>query len=163
MAVPDGGALGDVLAPRPDHLDDLLLEQLSQQPEPDTDAQGQQPLLRRPHQLTERLLHPRRQRQFLGSDLSQRYRPHGGSSCLSTTSRPRHGRHATGRDGRTATSTFYDSRDNLSFRCTAISATALLATMAAAGTSRGSESSLSADAAAESRRSSLPAIRPATE
>jgi hypothetical protein len=113
VAVTHRCPLRNVLALRAHNLDDLFLEQLGQHPEPNADAQGEQPLLRRPHQLAKRLLHPRRQRQLLVSDLLQRYGLHGGSSCLTTTSTTRHGRRATGRDGRTATSNFYDERDNL--------------------------------------------------
>jgi hypothetical protein len=111
--VTDRDRLRVVLALRANDLDELLLKQLDKDAEADTDAQGEQPLLRRPHQLAERLLHPRRQRQLIVSDLLPRYGLHGGSSCLSTTSTTRHGHCATGRDGRTATSKFYDERDNL--------------------------------------------------
>jgi hypothetical protein len=69
---------------RADDLVDLFLHQLGKHVEPDTDAQGEQPFLRRAQQLPERLLHPRRQpkltAQALGSDLPQRYGLHGGSS-----------------------------------------------------------------------------------
>jgi hypothetical protein len=84
VAVTDSGALRVVLALCTDDLVDLLFHQHGEHTEPDTDAQGQQPLLRRVHQLAERLLHPRRQRQLTarlrGSDLLQRYGLHGGSS-----------------------------------------------------------------------------------
>ena len=71
-----------MLALLTDHLADLLLHQLGQHAEPDADAQREQPLLRRVHQLAERLLHPRRQRQLTSltrGNLLQRYRLHGGS------------------------------------------------------------------------------------
>lgn len=75
-----------VSALRADDLVDLLLHQLGEHTEPDTDAQSEQPFLRRAHELAERLLHPRRQRQLtsraVGDDLFQRYGLHGGSSCL---------------------------------------------------------------------------------
>jgi len=51
-----------VLAPRADDLVDLELEQLMHDAEPDTDTEREQPLLRRPDQLTERLLDLRWQR-----------------------------------------------------------------------------------------------------
>jgi Tol biopolymer transport system component len=51
-----------------------------------------------------RLLHARRQRQLDRADLLQRYGLHGGSSCLDDDFGTRHGRGATGRGGRTASS-----------------------------------------------------------
>ena len=54
-----------VLALRADDLVDLLLHQLVQHAEPDADAQRQQPLLRCPDQLAQRLLHPRGQHGLL--------------------------------------------------------------------------------------------------
>jgi len=55
--------------------------------EPDTDAQRQQSLLPRDHQLAERLLHARRQREpadrLARGDLLPRYGLHGASSSLS--------------------------------------------------------------------------------
>jgi hypothetical protein len=71
-----------VPALRADHLDDLFLHQLGEHAEPNTDAQGEQPLLRRTDQLPKRLLHAWRQRQLGGADLLPRYGLHGGSSCL---------------------------------------------------------------------------------
>jgi hypothetical protein len=73
-------AIGIVPALQPDHLDDFFLEPLGQDAEADADAQGEQPLLRGAHELAERLLHPRRERKLLASDLVERYGPHGGSS-----------------------------------------------------------------------------------
>src|SRR5579875_1235914 len=67
------------------HLLDLLGHHLRQHAKPDSDAQRQQPLLRCPHELPERLLDPRRQRlldQLVAvDDLHGRYGLHGGSSC----------------------------------------------------------------------------------
>jgi hypothetical protein len=84
VSVPDGAALGVVLAPRADDLVELLGHQLGQHAEPDTHRQREQPLLRGPGQLAERLLHPHRQRR----DLINQYLLHGGSSCLGWTSAP---------------------------------------------------------------------------
>jgi len=79
VPVPDRDAFGVVLALRADHIDDFLFHQLGQHPEPNTDAQGEQPLLRSADQLAERLLHPRRQH---GLGRAERYGflLHGGSS-----------------------------------------------------------------------------------
>jgi len=97
-------ALRLVLPFRPDDLVDLLFHQLGENADADADAQRKQPLLRRAHEVAERLLHARRQHQLAGADLLQRYGLHGGSSCLDRRFRTRHGRHATGRGGWTATS-----------------------------------------------------------
>jgi hypothetical protein len=115
VPVPHGGALRVVLAPRADDIDHLFLHQLGQHPEPDADAQRQQPLLRRADQLPERLLHAGRQRQLLVSDLLQRYGLHGGSSCLERRLRhsPRSRRDRTRREDRHLK--FYELRDNLLF------------------------------------------------
>jgi hypothetical protein len=72
VPVPHRDAIRDVLALGTDQLDDLLLEQLSQHTEADTDAQRQQALLRRPDQLAERLLHARRQHHFVHARLPER-------------------------------------------------------------------------------------------
>jgi hypothetical protein len=81
--------------------------------EPDPDAQGEQPFLRRADELPERLLHPRRQRQLARADLLQRYGLHGGFSCLDRRFRTRHGsrRDRTRRENRHLK--FYELRDNL--------------------------------------------------
>jgi hypothetical protein len=81
VPVPHRSALRIVLALRADHLVDLLLHQLGEHAEPDPDAQREQPLLRRVHELAERLLHPRRQPELTRADLLQRYGLHGGSPC----------------------------------------------------------------------------------
>jgi hypothetical protein len=114
--VPNGDALRDVLALRADDLDDFLLEQLGQHAEADADAQGEQPFLGRPDQLAEGLLHPRRQRELLASDLVERYGLHGGSSsCRLTISHsPRSRSDRTRREDRHLK--FYELRDNLSRR-----------------------------------------------
>ncbi len=57
MAVTDRDALGVVAALRTDDVVDLLGHQLRQHPEPDADAQRQQPFLRRAGKLAERHLH----------------------------------------------------------------------------------------------------------
>src|SRR5581483_6048527 len=113
MAVPYSSALPVVLPFRPDDLVDFFLHQLGEHAEPDTDAQREQPFLGRADQLAERFLHPRRTPQLLSSDLPQRYRLHGGSSsCRLTTSASPRSRSDRTR-WRTATSKFYDERDNL--------------------------------------------------
>jgi len=61
VAVSVGDALGVRLAPRADDVDDLLLHQLSEHAQADADREGEQALLRRPHELTERRLHRLRQ------------------------------------------------------------------------------------------------------
>jgi hypothetical protein len=128
VAVTNGGALRDVPALRADHLVDLFLEQLREHAEADTDAQGQQPLLRRADQLAERLLHARRQWQLLGSDLVERYGLHGGSSFRSSTDRPpRSQPERTGRRDRRPTK-FYELRDNLAPIALGRTRTALLLT-----------------------------------
>ena len=59
VAVADGDAIGVVLALRADDLVHLLLHQLAQHAEPDADAQREQALLGRSHELPERLLNSR--------------------------------------------------------------------------------------------------------
>ena len=93
-----------MLALGADDVDDLLLEQLGEHAKPEADTQRQQPLLRRADQLAQRFLHARRQRRLGRTDLLPRYGLHGGSSCLDDDFCTRHGRFATGRGGRTATS-----------------------------------------------------------
>jgi len=56
--VPVGDTVRIVLALRAAHLLDLLSHQLLQHAEPDTDAQREQPLLRRADELPQRLLDP---------------------------------------------------------------------------------------------------------
>src|SRR5215207_3456694 len=74
-----------MLALGADDLVDLGLQQLVQPPEPDTDAQREQALLRGTGKLAERLVHRRGQpldAVLLGRDRGGRYGPHGGwSSC----------------------------------------------------------------------------------
>jgi hypothetical protein len=84
VPVTHGRPLRVVLALRADDIVDLLLHQLGEHAEANAHAQRQQSLLRRVHQLPERLLHPRRQRELaartLSGNLFQRYGLHGGSS-----------------------------------------------------------------------------------
>ena len=81
MAVPHRGPLRVPLPLRADDLVDLLLHQLAQHTEPDTDAQREQPLLRGPDQLAQRLLHALRQHGLITGRLRDRYvLIHGGSS-----------------------------------------------------------------------------------
>src|SRR6266511_3684741 len=106
-----------VLALRTDDLVDLLFHQLGHNAEPNADAQGEQPLLGRVHQLAEHFLHTRRQRELTShlthGDLIARYGLHGGpSSCRLTTSHsPRSRRDRTRREDRHLK--FYELRDNL--------------------------------------------------
>ncbi len=60
MTVSDRVALSVPLALGADHVVDLLLHQLAQNAEPDTDAQRKQALLRRSDELPERFLNSRR-------------------------------------------------------------------------------------------------------
>ena len=75
MAMADGSAAGIVLALRPDDLIDFLFHQLGEHAQPDTDAQREQALLRSADQLPERLLHARRQHDFVHAGLRERYLP----------------------------------------------------------------------------------------
>jgi hypothetical protein len=68
VAVADGAALGIVAALLAHDLDDLLLHQLGQHPEPDAHRQGHEALLGGAHQLPEGLLHARRQRALRARD-----------------------------------------------------------------------------------------------
>jgi hypothetical protein len=83
VAMAHRGAVGDVPALRADDRVDLGLHQLVQHPEPDPDAQRQQPFLRGAGELAQRLMH--RGGQLLdallaGRDRRSRYGPHGGWS-----------------------------------------------------------------------------------
>ena len=60
MTVADSDAIGVVLALRAHDVAHLLLHQLAQHAEPDADAQREQALLGRSHELPERLLNSRR-------------------------------------------------------------------------------------------------------
>jgi hypothetical protein len=74
VAVAHRRARGVVPALRPDHLVDLLFHQLDQHPQADADAERQQPLPRRPDELSQRFLHPHRQHRLRGGhDLPERY------------------------------------------------------------------------------------------
>ena len=89
VAVTDRGPLRVPLALRADDLVDLLLQQLSEHTEPDLDRQRQQSLLRRPHQLPQRLLHALREHGLIADRLRDRYvARHGGSSFGSWPDRP---------------------------------------------------------------------------
>jgi hypothetical protein len=113
VPVTDGGALRVVLALHADDLDDFLFHELGQHTQPDADAQRQQPFSCRADQLSERLLHPRRQRDLAAADLLPRYGLHGGSSsCRLTISHsPRSRRDRTRREDRHLK--FYELWDNL--------------------------------------------------
>jgi hypothetical protein len=107
-----GDPIGVVPALRADDLLDFLFQQLAQHTQPYPDTQREQPFLRRAHQLPERLLHARRQHDFIHARLRKRYVPvHGGSSLILDGS-PR--TLPTGADeaGGTAVK-FYELRDNL--------------------------------------------------
>ena len=82
VAVTHRDAVRVALALRAHDIVDLLLHQLGQHAQPDADAQRQQPLLRGPDQLAQRLLHTRGQHSLLrGHGGRDRYGLlHGGSS-----------------------------------------------------------------------------------
>jgi hypothetical protein len=103
VAVAHRAAVGVALAPRPDDLIDLGFHHLGQHAEPDADAQRQQPVLRGVHQLAQRLLHARRQRQLCAADLLLLYGPHGGPFVSMDDFATRHAPNASGRGDRTAT------------------------------------------------------------
>jgi hypothetical protein len=107
-------AIRVVLALRADDVIDLLLHQLGQHPEPDTDAQREQALLRSADQLAQRLLHALGKHGFIRGRLSDRYGLlHGGSSfdlCRITANAPSRSGHG---GGTAVTSKFYEPRDNL--------------------------------------------------
>jgi hypothetical protein len=117
VAVPDRSPLRHVLALRADDRVDLRLQQLVQHADPDTDAQRQQPFLRRAGQLAERLQHRLSQpleAPVVGRDRRSRYGPHAvGPAVLVDLVRTHHGPNATGRGGRTAALKFYELRDKL--------------------------------------------------
>ena len=80
VPVPHRDPIRIVLALGAHDFDDLFFQQLGQYSKADTDAQREQALLRRADQLPERLLHARRQHDFLHARLRERYVPiHGGS------------------------------------------------------------------------------------
>jgi len=113
VAVTNRDAAGVALALRANNITNFFLHQLGQHAEPDADAQRQQPVLRGPDQLAQRLLHRRRQRQLPTGVLLLLYGAHGGSSCprglgwrLSRSQRER-----TRREDRHFK--FYEPRDNL--------------------------------------------------
>ena len=89
MAVALGETTRIVLPLRSDDLIDLELHQLMHNTEPDTNAQREQPLPRRPHELAERLLDLRWERTPGGlhgrDDLRPRYLLHGGFLLSSRT------------------------------------------------------------------------------
>jgi hypothetical protein len=110
---------------RATHLFDLLGHQLLQHPEPDTNAQREQPLLRCPNKLPKCLLNPRRKQPLDGvlrvDDLRSRYGLH--AVLLSSRRSVNSGEtgleialHAANRSGRGRENRhlkFYARRDNL--------------------------------------------------
>ncbi len=81
VTMPHGGPLLVVLALRAHDVVDLLLHQLGQHTEPDTDAQREQSLPRCPNQLAQRFLHALREHGLIAGRLRDRYVAiHGGSS-----------------------------------------------------------------------------------
>ena len=114
VAVADRTTVRVPLPLRADHLVDLLLEQLPEHPQPDLDRQRQQPLLRCPHQLSQRLLDALGKHALITGRLGDRYgATHGGSSFGSWLIAP-HAPTRSGRAGATAvTSKFHEHRDNL--------------------------------------------------
>src|SRR5271168_4097248 len=80
VTVPDRGPLRVPAPFRSDDVVDLFLHQLRKHPEPDTDAQRQQPFLRCPDQLAQGFLHALREHDLIMGRLSDRYVAlHGGS------------------------------------------------------------------------------------
>jgi len=115
VPVTHGRALRVVLALRAHDLDHLLFQQFGQHAQPDADAQREQPLLRCPNQLPERLLHALRQDDLFNARLRERYvAPHGGSS-LSIFRITRHAPKRSGREGGTA-----DLRSSTSYGTTSL-------------------------------------------
>jgi hypothetical protein len=103
-----------VLALRAHNVVDLFLHQLGQDAEPDADAQRQQPLLRCPNQLAQRLLDALREHGLLQGRLSDRYVAIHGGSSLDLCGITANAANTSGRGGGTAvTSKFYKPRDNL--------------------------------------------------
>jgi hypothetical protein len=81
VAMTNRRAIGVVLALRAHDIIDLLLHQLAQDAEPNTNAERQQPLLRCPHEMPQSLLNTLRQNDLIHGRPSDRYVvPHGGSS-----------------------------------------------------------------------------------
>ena len=136
MAVAVCGAVGVVAALRAHHLVELLLHQLVKDPQPDTDRQREQSLLRGAGELAERFLHTRGQRALRlllsGRDGRDRYVAlHGGSSfdlCRITA----HAASGSGRGGGTAVFKFYELRDILDEQDDASTAPLLLCAMSGA-------------------------------
>ena len=114
MAVPHGGPIRVPLALRAHDLVNLLLHHLGQNTEPDADAERQQPFLRCPDRLPERLLDALREHGLIIDRLRDRYVAlHGGSSFdpgRSPVTLPS-GTDAAG--GTAVTAKFYEPRDNL--------------------------------------------------
>ncbi len=92
VTVAHSGPLTVPLALRAHDIIDLFLHHRAQHPEPNRDAEGQQPLLRCPNQLAERFLHALRKHGLITGRLRDRYvATHGGSSldlCGITTNAP---------------------------------------------------------------------------
>ena len=115
MAMADSAAVRVPLALRADDPLDLLLEQLPKHTQPHLDRQRQQPLLRRPHQLAQRLPHTLRQHGLVIDRLDDRYGLIHGGSSFGSWRIAHHAPTRSGRAGGTAvTSKFYEPRDNLS-------------------------------------------------
>src|SRR5664279_5507697 len=103
MAVAHRGALRVIGVLGADDLIQLGLHHLAEHAQPDTDAERQQPFLRRAGQLPQRVLHSLRQYVLRACVLLLLYGSHGGSSRLYGLICTRHGPNGTGRGGRTAT------------------------------------------------------------
>src|ERR1700733_6971484 len=97
------GALRELRVLGAHDLIKLGLHHLTEHPQPNTDTQREQPILRRTSQLAQRLLHPCRQHALWACVLLLLYGLHGGSSRLDGLVRTRHGPSRTGRGERTAT------------------------------------------------------------
>src|SRR5271155_1406996 len=116
VAMTDSGALFDRCMLCADDLIELGLHHLAEHTQPDADAQRQQPVLRGPSELPERLLHPQRQTLTAGV-LLLHYGLHGGSLRLDGLVCTRHGPNGTGRgerDRHLQTSTSYGTTSSQS-------------------------------------------------
>jgi hypothetical protein len=114
VAMTDRCAIRIPLPLRTDDLLDLLLQQLLQNTEPNLDRQGQQPLLRCPHQLPQCLLHAPREHGLIDDRLGDRTLHVTAVPPLDLGGLAHHAPTRSGRAGGTAvTSKFYERRDNL--------------------------------------------------
>jgi predicted transcriptional regulator len=103
VTVTNRRAIRDLGVLRADDLIQLGLHHLAQHPKADTNAERQQPILRRAGQLPQRVLHPQRQNPPRACVLLPLYGLQGGSSRLYGLIRTRHAPNGTRQGERTAT------------------------------------------------------------